>query len=292
MRISQALITNVVRQSADRATKALLDAQKPLLDQTSLAQPSQDLAKAGRVTLLDHFDRELARHDQSRATVRTDLASSEQALQSIGDLIVDAQDLALELGGDTVSDQVRKDGAATARALLDQIVGLVNRPGADGTYPFTGLAEGQPALAADLHYQGNDGVRRVEVAPGVSISATLSGRDVLGPNNELVTSLQDLISALDSGDSAAVRDTLTGIDEARTRVSGTLQQVGGRISTLDDLGDLTLSLRTSVQIEQGELTGIDIASLSPAVQSAQTMLEAVMTTSQNILAQIGKSWFQ
>jgi len=291
MRISQSLISNVLRQSADRAAQAVFKARQPVLEGTSLPTPSTDMAKAGRANLLDLFDRELARHDASRINLRSDLDMTELSLQGIGDVLVNAQDLALQLASDNVTDQARRDAASNAQGLLDQIVDIANRPDARGRYQFTGLNEGQPPLAADLAYQGNDGERIVEVAPGVSVASTLSGRDVFGPNNELINSLRDLVSAVKGGDSAAVRATLTGIESSRVRVSSTLQQVGRRMSTLDDLGDLTLSLRTSVQIEQGNLARVDIAQVAPAIQSAQTMLEAVLTTSQSILAQMGKSWF-
>ncbi len=290
MRITQSLISNVVRQGADRAAQALLEAQRPVYDGTSLGAASIDPARADRVALIDRFDAELARHDASRNTVHGSLSNTEIAMQGIHDAIVEAQDLALQLGTDTVSPEVRRAGAATVRGLLDQIVALVNRPDESGIYPFTGTADGAPALSAARTYQGNDAARMVEVAPGVTVAATVAGRDVLG-NDELVATFDALASALASGDADLVRATFDDLESSRSRVSSTIQDVGGRMAILDDLGDLTLSLRTSAQIERESLTGVDISTVGPAVQSAQTLLEAVISTSQSLMAQIGRGWF-
>lgn len=292
MRISDALISNIARQSLTRAQGALLKANQPVLDQTSLPTPSADLSKADRVGFLDRYDRELGRFDATRATVRNDLATAELQLDGLNDLIVDAQDLAVELGSDNISDEVRKGSAETARGFLTQLASLMNRRDASGKYQFAGLAEQTAPLDASFVYQGNQGVRMVEVAPGVSVAGTLSGVDVLGANNELVTALQSLASALEAGDGPGVRATLDELAASRERVSHTRSDVGGRISTLDGLSDVSMSLRTSTQIESGNLTGIDIAAVAPSVQSAQTMLEAVVSTSQQILARIGSAWNQ
>lgn len=292
MRISDALISNIARQSMTRAQNALLAANQPVLDQTSLPAPSTDLAKADRVGFLDRYDRELARFDTTRSSVRHDLSTAEIQLDGLHELIVDAQDLAVELGSDNISPEVRQGGAETARGFLTQLSSLLNRRDASGKYQFSGLAEQTAPLDANFIYQGNQGVRMVEVAPGVSVAATLSGSDVLGQNNELVTALESLVTALESGDGDAVRATLDELTASRERVSNTRTDVGGRIATLDGLSDVSLSLRTSTQIESGNLTGIDIAALAPTVQSAQTMLEAVVSTSQQILARIGSAWNQ
>ena len=83
MRISDALISNIARQSMTRAQNAFLAANQPVLDQTSLPAPSTDLAKADRVGFLDRYDRELARFDTTRSSVRHDLSTAEIQLDGL-----------------------------------------------------------------------------------------------------------------------------------------------------------------------------------------------------------------
>ena len=291
MRISQSLIANISRQSTNRSSNALVEAQRPILEGTSLPNDSTDLARAQRVHSLDGFDAELERLTGARNTVRTDLKSSEESLASIHDIVVQARDLALQMGSDNIGSDVRKDAAQNAQRLMEQITAIANRRDTGGAYLFTGTAEGQPPLDGNNRYQGNDGIRKVEVGPGVKVAATVSGHDVFGANDELMTTLGNLVTALTNDDSASVRATLDDLETSRRRVSTVWSDVGGRLSTLDSLDDLTLSLRTSTQTERGELVGVDIAADAPAIQSAQTMLEAVISTSQQLMASIGKGWF-
>ncbi|MBL8784293.1 MAG: hypothetical protein JNJ59_05275 [Deltaproteobacteria bacterium] len=291
MRISQSLIANISRQSTNRSANALVEAQRPILEGTSLPNDSTDLARAQRVHSLDGFDAELDRLTGARNTVRTDLKSSEESLASIHDIVVQARDLALQMGSDNIGSNVRKDAAQNAQRLMEQITAIANRRDTGGAYLFTGTAEGQPPLDGNNRYQGNDGIRKVEVGPGVKVAATVSGHDVFGANDELMTTLGNLVTALTNDDAASVRATLDDLETSRQRVSTVWSDVGGRLSTLDSLDDLTLSLRTRTQTERGELVGVDIAAAAPAIQSAQTMLEAVISTSQQLMASIGKGWF-
>lgn len=291
MRISQSLIANISRQSTARSANALVDAQRPILDGTSLPNDSTDLARAERVHSLDGFDAELDRLTGARNTVRTDLKSAEESLSSIHDIVVQARDLALQMGSDNVGPEIRKDAAQNAQRLMQQIAAIANRRDTGGAYLFTGTAETQPPLDGNNRYQGNDGIRMVEVGPGVKVAATVSGHDVFGPNDDLMTTLGNLVTALTNDDAASVRATLDDLETSRRRVSTVWTDVGGRLATLDGLDDLTLSLRTRTQTERGELVGVDIAAAAPAIQSAQTMLEAVIATSQQLMSKIGKGWF-
>lgn len=292
MRVSQSLIANMVRQGTDRAMRALVAAQRPVQEGTALPTPSTDLLAADRATVLAAFQAELTSHDRARATVTRDLAAIEIALDGMHGLVVEAQDLAIQMGSDTIDATTRQSSAIAAQRLLDQIAALANRRDAGGKYLFTGTAEDLPPLAADHSYQGNDAVRRVEVAPGVTVQATVSGREVFGANDDLIDVMRDLVSALDSGDAGAVRDTLDRLGLARERISGVRTDVGMRLGTLADLDEVSIGLSTAIQIEDGELRGVDLARVAPTLQSAQTMLEAAITTSQQIMAQLGAAWFR
>ncbi len=292
MRVSQSLIANMVRQGTDRAMRALVAAQRPVQEGTALPTPSTDLLAADRATVLAAFQAELTSHDRARATVTRDLAAIEIALDGMHGLVVEAQDLAIQMGSDTIDATTRQSSAIAAQRLLDQIAALANRRDAGGKYLFTGTAEDLPPLAADHSYQGNDAIRRVEVAPGVTVQATVSGREVFGANDDLIDVMRDLVSALDSGDAGAVRDTLDRLGLARERISGVRTDVGMRLGTLADLDEVSIGLSTAIQIEDGELRGVDLARVAPALQSAQTMLEAAITTSQQIMAQLGAAWFR
>jgi flagellin-like hook-associated protein FlgL len=291
MRISQPLMSNLVRQSTERATRELLAANKPIADQASIASPSEDPVKASRIASLDRVMNEQDRLSLTRGMVLNDMKNAESTIESLHDVIVSAKSLAVQMGSDTIDPDTRRTAAAEARRLFEQAVAFANRADATGKHQFAGLAENAPPLTSTGVYQGNDGQRFVEVGPGISVEATLRGSDVFGPSNEVMNSLSNLVTALESGESASVRATLDELETGRVTLSHARTDVGARIATLQDMEDLSFSLKVSAESERDSLLGVDIAAVAPRIQVAQTMLAAVIQTSQQIMAQIGRGFF-
>jgi flagellin-like hook-associated protein FlgL len=120
----------------------------------------------------------------------------------------------------------------------------------------------------------------------------LRGSEVLGPNNELFATMRSLVTALSNNDGDATRATLDALELARQTVSTARTSVGARLARLSDVADTSLSLETQLGIEQSELTAVDVAKVAPALSGAQTMLQAVIATSRQILDQVGTGWLR
>ncbi len=291
MRISQSLMSNLVRQSTERATRELLAANKPLQDQASIAAPSEDPVKASRIGSLDRMISEHDRLSLTRGMVLNDMKNAESTVESLHDILVSAKAIAVQMSSDTIDPDTRRTASAEAKRLFEQAVAFANRADATGKFQFAGLAENAAPLTSSGVYQGNEGQRFVEVGPGISVEATLRGSDVFGSSNEVMTSLANLVSALESGDSTAVRGTLDELEAGRVTLSHARTDIGARIATLQDMEDLSFSLKASAETERDGLVAVDIAEVAPRIQVAQTMLAAVIQTSQQIMAQIGRGFF-
>ena len=288
MRITQKLMENMVRQSTDRAARALADAARPIEEGTSISRPSQDPTKATRLMGLRDLDREFDRLDKSRAMVKTDLSQAEEALGGVHDILVQAQEIGLSMANDTANPGDRAGAARRVQGLLSQALGLVNRKDASGKHLFGGTAEGAPAYAADGTYQGLLSSRLVEIGSGLSIEASVTGPTVFGEKSEGLVSIRSLAEALEANDLGRIQTALGSLADARQIVSDGRTDIGGRLATLDDVDELSLALRTHVGIERGGIEGVDIAAVAPAMATAQTTLEAVLQTSKTLLAQIGR----
>lgn len=292
MRITQQLVANYVRQGLDRANRSVMDAAKQLQSGTSVETPSDDPVKAARIRQLQGADRDFARFEHNRNTVKSDLDSAEGVLGDIHSLVQQAHDIALAMAGDSPGPGIRGNAAVTVGALVDQMTDLINREQISGKHLFTGTGEDKPALDAAGAYQGNEASRSVEVGPGAHIEGTLRGSEVLGPNNELLASMRSLLTALTNDDGAATRATLDSLESARQTVSLARTTVGARLARLSDVADSSLSLQTQLATEQSELTAVDVAKVAPALSGAQTMLQAVIATSRQILDQVGTGWLK
>lgn len=292
MRITQQLVANYVRQGLDRANRSVMDAAKQLQSGTSVETPSDDPVKASRIRRLQEAERDFVRFEQNRNTVKSDLDAADSVLGDIHSIVQEAHDIALSMGSDTPGPGIRANAAITVGALVDQLTDLINREQIAGKHLFTGTADGTPALDAAGAYQGNEGSRSVEVGPGAHVEGTLRGSEVLGPNNELLTAMRSLVTALSNDDGVATRATLDGLEASRQTLSAARTTVGARLSRLSDVAETSLSLQTQLGIEQSELTAVDVAKVAPALSGAQTMLQAVIATSRQILDQVGTGWLK
>lgn len=299
MRVTQFLITNMARQRTDAASSAYAEAGRKASASSAVEKRSDDPVTASRVAGLDRFLHELDMLEKNRNTVQTELTLADTIVSSMQDAILNAKDIALAMSSDNLNDADRANSAVAVQKILDQIRGLANRQHPGGKYLFGGLAEDRPPFDDAGEYQGNDGLRMVEIGPGVSIEATVSGRDAFGPNQEVLTSLRGLIFALQNptvpGDDTTgikgIQNSLDRLEEARQTLSLARTEIGGRLAILNDVQALSVDLRTSVDYERSGLVAVDIARLAPELTTAKSVLEAVVETSKGLMSQTA-SWLR
>jgi len=292
MRITQSLMTQLTRQGTDRASRALLEATRQINAGTAIERPSDNPIRASRLQLLDRFGADLDRLAHNRRIVETDLTAAEAVLGDMHEAMVRAGELAVAMSSDTMNADDRANAANEVQRILDQLVGLANRRQAGDKFLFTGLAEDQPPLAPGGGFQGNNGARFVEIGPGVTIEATIRGSDTFGPNNEVVTALQGLVQALQTNDLPGLQGAIDDVEGGRRILSMARSEVGSRLAAIGDVHILSQDLQTNILIEREELIGVDLARIAPAISSAQVALEAVVSVSQNVLAQLGRAWLR
>jgi hypothetical protein len=148
----------------------------------------------------------------------------------------------------------------------------------------------QQARNLDGSLAGSDGIRQVEVAPGVFMAGTTCGPRAFGPNGEVFQVMNDLMTALESGTTEDVRQLLGDLDAARAIVIDAWVDVGARMASLDELTMMGVELRTSVDLERDGLTAVDVAAVAPAVATAEAMLFAVIESSKTLMNAIGRGW--
>ncbi len=139
------------------------------------------------------------------------LAYGDQALNDINGFIVEAKDLATQLGNDTYDENARISGATQARELFDQILNAANTQYRN-RYIFGGSKTNVPpilATAAGIIYQGDYRDIMMEIENGSYLKINSFARDfitkpvlTLGENFDLNPGIQPnmWLSELNNGD--------------------------------------------------------------------------------------------
>jgi len=213
----------------------------------------------------------------SRAGDEVDAADS--ALQSLGDVLARARELAVQMGNDSYSATDRAGAATEIDGLVQQAVTLMNT-NVNGRYIFGGNKDQTAPFDAAGNYNGDTAVRQVEVAPGVledsSVRADVAVKGV-GGGVDIFATLQSLSTALKTNNGDAIRGSLTDLTTSTTQVTTTLAHVGAMgdaFATAQTLAKSTSDATTKDVANQSEA---DVIESSSQLALANSALNATLT---------------
>ncbi len=278
MRVTDKLMFD---RAASRTEVARDTLQRAIAETSSgrrIEHPGDDAAASGLVVghQLARERLEAIRTVAGRAS--DEVVGADQALLSVSEAFSRARALAVQLSNDTYDAGQRAGAATEVRALFQQTVGLMNtRVG--NRYLFGGTEDGAPPFDATGAYLGDDGVRQVEILPGVmqpvSVRADRITKGVDG-GTDLFATLDALADALESNDPEAVRATLSGLDQGISQLSVGLAQNGAAMNDLDTVVAVTREGADSETAAMARLTDADIIESASRMALAEKALEATL----------------
>ena len=138
---------------------------------SSLANPSdQPVAAAQNVTLTEQINR-LATYGQNGQNAQNALQLESSTVQSVGTLVDQVRQLAVQMNNGTVNSQDLQNAAAAMQGYVQQLVQYANTQDGQGNYIFAGSKSGtQPfVLQADgsVQYQGDGGQNQLALGPSL-----------------------------------------------------------------------------------------------------------------------------
>jgi flagellar hook-associated protein 3 FlgL len=210
-----------------------------------------------------------------------ELAALDSSLGALTDTLTRARELAIQMSNDSYSATDRTITSEEVKTLFHEAIGLLNtRVG--NRYLFSGFKDDQPAFDANGVYQGDSGVRQLEAFPGIFQNVSLPGDDIAtgtggGPN--VLSTLQDLDTALRGNDIAGIQGTLSRLDDGIEHLSLSRAQMGAAANTLSVA---VSNARTNVDHEKSDIAKIseaDVFESATKLALAQRGLEAALTAS-------------
>lgn len=184
-RATQSLAFGSARSNVQKAFTRLYKSQMQVSTGKAILRPSDAPGSIAR--LLFHKERlgEMKQFSANATEAQSLVDSEAAALQEISDLIISARESTLQGLNGTLSQGDRDAIAETIDGLLQQVLALANtRFGS--RFLFGGTETGQPpfVLSQDgsgqetITYEGNGGIIRSDVAPGLSTATNIPGSDV------------------------------------------------------------------------------------------------------------------
>ena len=175
MRVTEKMIFESSVTQTGKARENLAEAQEEVASGSRVIHPGDDPVAAS-LSVGHTVDK--ARYTAIGNTAQRaadELNAADTALDGITTVANRAQQIATQFGNDTYTSTDRATAAVEVNGLYQQAVSLLNTT-YGSRYIFGGSKDNAAPFAADGTYNGDDEIRKVEIAPGLYQAASKIGR--------------------------------------------------------------------------------------------------------------------
>ncbi len=270
--------------------RRLADGQEQIATGVRLNRASQSPGES--TTLLRNqrsLDR-LAQFERNTANARLWLETADTTLNGGVDSLTRARTLAVQGANDTNSVEARAAIAADLRSIGAEMLSLANTT-VNNRPIFGGTAGAAQAYDDTGAFIGNTGDILRSVSPNESFSVATNGPAAFGTfdggNNyagSVFQVIEELATAVESGDVAQVRAGIEAIDTATSRMQGEVGRLGGLSSRLGEIESRNENSQLSTQTQISQIRDVDMADAIIRLRSAETSYEATLSSASRSLS--------
>jgi flagellar hook-associated protein 3 FlgL len=278
MRVTQHLLFESSYRQLDQSTRRLLEIQLQAASGKRVLKPSDDALSAQKILDIKASLRRIDPGLRNGQYTESWLNLSESSLGEMEDALVRAEEVAVSQSSGTASASTRQEAAEEIKQIYDLVVQLANTRMGD-RYIFGGTeTQVAPVQRDDLFnptYSGNDQDISVRIHSGQTIKLNVNVKDVLESNN-ILTSLRDMITALEADDPAGVVAQLDVLKPGLEALNGTVAEIGSRINSIDSHAGAQKDLQLSLQETLSEYEDADMALVFTDLVNQQTVYQAAL----------------
>jgi len=294
MRVNPNPYPDLIAETAQTKQQIATDEQQ-IASGSSVNVPSDNpgaaavlIQDAGRTAQDDQFQRSIG-------SVQGEIQSADSNLNSVITALQQAISLGVEGANGTLNAADRATILTQVQGIQSQLVSLANLS-YQGNYVFAGTSTQttpyvlDPSSPSGVVYQGNTGTNSVTLGNHFSLQTNVPGSQLFSASgNDVFQSIQDLITGLETGNTASIGTAVTEIGTASTYINTQAEFYGNALNQLTAqqtyLGSDTTQLAEQQSIVgQADLPAV-ISNLTTAQTSLQATLEAIAQTESTNLFQ-------
>jgi flagellar hook-associated protein 3 FlgL len=253
--------------------------------------PSDDPAAAAEEVQNKALQGQTDQFLQNTNNLEGTLQTADSALSSVVTSLNQAISLGVQGANGDLSSSDRQAIAQQIQAIQSQIVQFGNTS-YQGTYLFGGTATQSAPFVLDatqssgVRYDGNTNVNTVEIAQGRSIQVNVPGSQVFqGAGGNVMDSLQQLVTALQSGNIDTIGTATTQVGTALAYVSQQRVFYGSAVNQLNSNQSSLQQEQVTLQTQETSLVGVDFAKAATDLTRAQTAQSAALAAIAKVIPQ-------
>ena len=249
-------------------------------------QPSDDPTAAAEDVLNLSQQAQVAQYTQTTGSLNGLFQTADSAIGSVITALNQAVSVGTEASSGTLSASDQQAAAASIQSVLDQVVQLANTS-YEGSYIFGGTEVGSAPFSSGANgvtYSGDDGVNQATIAEGLTISTNVPGSQLfMQPGSDVIGSLEQLVTAVQNGDTTAASDATTAVSNALGYLNSQRVFYGNAMSQVNNEQTDLSQETTNLQSQENTLVGVDMAQAATNLTQAQTDDQAVLEAAAKVL---------
>ncbi len=215
----------------------------------------------------------LNQYETNAANAGYFLQVAESTLNSLHNLTASIYTRGSAAASNYQDDSTRATIAAEVRSLRDQILWLANTE-VRGRYLFAGSQVTSPAFTISgdtVTYQGDEEVNVVNISDNLQLKMNIPGSVAFTP---VFAEVESLLTALESGDEAAIQSGLNGFSDALSILGQARAGLGVDLAKLQDSESARLDRQLMIRTRQSRIGDADLAEAISEINRVQTALQA------------------
>lgn len=294
MRVTQGMMNNQLLRNISTNLYRMNDHQNQLSTGRKINKPSDD--PVGMSFGL-RYRSELAANEQYESNVDAAVSwldYTDSMLGQANSVIQRVRELAVK-GANGANPQEALDAIASeVEQLYSQLVTIGNSQ-FNGKYVFNGQKTDIPPYQSETAMTDpiDTGEIKFEIGVGVRIAANIPGNQVFGepddPNNpgtndNIFRVLDDLVSALKSGDQQEVSNILGRIDTANDRFLEARADIGARLNRIELAQSRLQDIGVNLQTLQSKTEDADIAEVITNLKTDENVYQSSLSVGAKIIS--------
>lgn len=285
MRVTEGMSTLLAQHDLGRIAEKLLARQQQAATGQRLTRASDDPVSAANLVELDAQRALGEQHQRNIAHALSELSSADTALDSAGQVLLQARELALQLANGTMTAERRAEAEREVLALRDQLIAIANsRHG--GTYLFAGSSSANPPFDPSGAYSGQTNQKQVAVDATARVATGVHGAEAFGAAGgvDAFDTLDELARALRDNDRAGISNSAATLERSREQVTRSRATLGYQMNTLSGFKDAHAEEGSQLSLARSELADVDALEVFTELANAQQALNAALEVTSRLLS--------
>lgn len=285
MRVTQNSSANLVLDNLQVIQQRQNQLQQYASTGIKVSAPGDDPTSAQQILHLKSQNAARDQYARNIATGTSILSMSDSAMSSIGNTLSRTKELTLAMSSATSTADSRKAAVYELQQLRSQIISLGNTQ-LNGKYIFGGYKnDAAPFDSTTGNFTGTEDEMEIEIDRGSSMAVNYSGGQLIagsGGGTDIIKIYDDVILALDAGDTTAVRAQLSNIDNAMTQVLSARSVVGASINRLTAATSIAADMTLTTTKVLSDMQDVDYMEVISDLSKQQTAYQTAIAASAKI----------